>query len=281
MTGRDNQKMRESAGTAAFSWEEGAPARVVRELIRTPAFRELVKLGLREGPPGNASSLARVLLREDVDMALSALGSVPGAVNWLMEFLLETLRQLNGFPAPVLGDFAGQLAGKVDREKAQALAAEASQALQKLLREDPGTAARLREGLVGAVNASLWAASSALEMPILRAGGASPEAGGEASAIDPEAVAELLNSLCRAAAAPLSRSPGFLEEMFEHLDREALRDAADGLLEALLFTAPRVIFWLPGALKRKYGVKLYIYLLMPPGLLTAAVILRKAFKKAR
>jgi len=59
--------------------EVGLAARVLRELVRTPAFRELVKLNLAETDPERARELVRTLLWEDPNLSLSAAGVTPDA----------------------------------------------------------------------------------------------------------------------------------------------------------------------------------------------------------
>jgi hypothetical protein len=251
----------------------GAPARVLRELMRTPAFRELLKLSLREGPPGSAASLARTLLREDVDLALSVMGSTPLALNRLLEFLLEMAEQLSSFPAPILEDFLRQMAERVDGERASALSAALGEVLDSILWGNPQAVLRLKAALVDVANSGMWAGAEALE----RLRGPSDGASGpllELPGMDAEAAAELLNSLARLLGQSLSRRPDFLREVFSHIDREAMRQAADGALGSALEMCMPALAWLPGALLRRYGPKVYVYSFGVCGLLAAPAILR-------
>ena len=251
----------------------GAPARVLRELMRTPAFRELLKLSLQEGPPGSAASLARTLLREDVDLALSVLGSTPLALNRLVEFLLEMAEQLSSFPAPILEDFLRQMAERVDGEKAAALSAAMGEVSDNILWENPQAVLRLKAALVDGANSGMWAGAEVLERlrgPSDGASGPLPDLPG----LDAEAAAELLNSLARLLGRSLSRRPDFLREVFSHIDREAMRQAADEALGPALEMCLPALAWLPGALLRRYGSKVYIYSFGICGLLAAPAALQ-------
>ncbi len=145
--------------------QAGALPRVMRELIRTPMFRELLKLNLQESPPGTAAELARTILWEDVDVTLSLLGSSPQAVNFVCEFLVEAGRQFQNFPAEVLQIFIRQMGEKVDLENLQALPGAVSPVIDTLVWSDPAAVQGLRNLLASAANASLWGASGVLAPP--------------------------------------------------------------------------------------------------------------------
>jgi hypothetical protein len=209
--------------------QSGALPRVMRELIRTPVFRELLKLNLQESPPGTAAELARTVLWEDVDVTLSLLGSSPQAVNFLSEFLVETGRQFQNFPAEVLQIFIRQMGEKVDVESLQALPGAVSPVIDTLLWSDPAAVQGLHNLLAAVANASLWGASGMLSRLE-----EAPPTSGKRTSLDAEAVAELINSGARSLSKAAASRPGFLGEVASHIDREAVRGAADGALSALL-----------------------------------------------
>lgn len=244
----------ENTPRAADAMQTGALPRVVRELIRTPVFRELIKLNLRESPPGTASELARTILWEDVDMTLSLLGSSPQALNFLSEFLVETGRQFQNFPAEVLQIFIRQMGEGVDRENLQALPGALAPIIDTLIWSDPAAVQSLRNGLVGAANAGLWMSSSTLTR--LEAGLKSAPAG---PPLDAEAVAELINSGARSLGRSIASRPGFLKEVVAHVDRKAVRRAADEAFNALLdarIPIISVVSWACGAVFRRIKGKL-------------------------
>lgn len=207
----------------------GALPRVTRELIRTPLFRELLKLNLQETSPGTAAELARTIIWEDVDITLSLLGSSPQAINFASEFLLELGRQIGNFPGGVLQTFLSQMGEKVDLDSLKALPEAVSPVLDNLVWSDPAVMRGLRGMMASAANASLWGAAGVLDRL-----GESPPASGKGKTLDAEAVAELINAGARSLSRSAVSRPGFLSDVVSHIDREAVRVAADGALSAFL-----------------------------------------------
>lgn len=97
--------------------EAGAGARIIREVIRTPTFVELIKTNTTGLEPEKARELVRVLMFEDINLSLSLGGTTPDVVNYLIEAVLEVGRQLDQFPGPLLDAFVDELGARIDREK--------------------------------------------------------------------------------------------------------------------------------------------------------------------
>jgi len=83
---------------------------VLRELLRTPAVRELLRDRLREGEP---SGIADVLW-EDPDLTLGAVAATPAQVNRLAGASLDIAQRLDAMPDPVLREFVTELVADVD-----------------------------------------------------------------------------------------------------------------------------------------------------------------------
>lgn len=124
--------------------DAGLKTRVLRELIRTPAFRELVKLNLADVDPARARQLVRTALWEDPNLSLSAAAVSPQAINYLVEALLELGKQLGNLAPKLTEAFVAETVGDIDFEKMR----QALQAWAPLvLREMPGLLrAKLRAG---------------------------------------------------------------------------------------------------------------------------------------
>lgn len=108
-------------GAPAAGEGAGAGARVMREVIRTPAFLEIIKTNMAAVDPEKAGAAVRTVLWEDPELALSLMGTGPEVVNYLVEAVLELGRQMNQFPGPLLDAFALQMAGRLDSEKLAAV----------------------------------------------------------------------------------------------------------------------------------------------------------------
>lgn len=98
------------------SYQSGAGSRVLREIIRTPAFLEIIKLHAKGLDPESARELVRTFLWEDVELSLSLVGTVPEIVNYLAAAVLELGRQMNNFPGGLLDQYVMQIGSEIDVE---------------------------------------------------------------------------------------------------------------------------------------------------------------------
>ena len=115
---------------------QGLSERLIREMMRTPAMKELVLLQLKGIKPDSAPGLVRTMLWEDPGVSLSLFGALPDTVNWLLEFLLEMGRQFNGLPEPLLKDFLGRIGEGIDPERLKELPQVYGQLLGRLLADE-------------------------------------------------------------------------------------------------------------------------------------------------
>lgn len=118
--------------TRATAGGAGAGARVLREIIRTPAFLELIKVNSSDLDPEAARELVRTLMWEDVELSLSLVGTLPEVVNYLAAALLELGGQMNGFPGGLLRQFVEQAAAEIDLETLKEFPATFSPLLEKV-----------------------------------------------------------------------------------------------------------------------------------------------------
>lgn len=125
--------MAEASGADSYC-DEGARAgaRVMREIIRTPAFLEIIKTNMTALDPEGARIAVRTILWEDPELALSLASTVPEVVNYLVEAVLELGRQLNQFPEPLLNAFIDQLVLGVDPEELRQFPAVYGPLMQKI-----------------------------------------------------------------------------------------------------------------------------------------------------
>ncbi len=109
---------------------------LVRELLRTPGFKELLLIHLRDVNPENAAELVRAFLWEDVAFSMSVLGASPSLVNWVVELLLELGKQLNNFTLDILRDFIARMGKDLDTERLKELPSAYAPLVNQLLLED-------------------------------------------------------------------------------------------------------------------------------------------------
>lgn len=96
------------------NWQAGAGARVLREIIRTPAFLEIIKMNAKDLDPESAREVVRTFLWEDVELSLSVVGTVPEVVNYLTAFVLELGKQMNDFPGGLLEQYVEKIVAEID-----------------------------------------------------------------------------------------------------------------------------------------------------------------------
>lgn len=122
-----------------------AGARVMREIIRTPAFLEIIKTNMTMLDPEGARMAVRTILWEDPELTLSLAGTAPDVINYLVEAVLELGRQLNQFPAPLLDAFLDQLMTGVNTEGMREVPAVYGPLLEKI---DAGQRVRVAAGAI-------------------------------------------------------------------------------------------------------------------------------------
>jgi hypothetical protein len=120
-----------------------AIARILRELINTPKFKEAVILLLNSIDPPAARKLVRVLFWEDAGLFLSIVGAVPSMVNAGSELVAEVGAQLNSMPPLLLQDFINQVVEGIDG----AAAGEAAGRLVSMVLSLQAEGSRLPQGL--------------------------------------------------------------------------------------------------------------------------------------
>ena len=93
---------------------EGAGARILRELIRTPKFREAVLILLKSIDPPAARQVVRTFFWEDAVLFMSVLGAAPELVNLFINAAAEALAQAGALPPGLLRDFIDRVAAGLD-----------------------------------------------------------------------------------------------------------------------------------------------------------------------
>jgi hypothetical protein len=109
---------------------------VVRELIRTQGFKELLLIHLRDINPENARELVKAAIWEDVAFSMSVIGASPKLINSLAEALVELGVQLNNFTLEILRDFLAKMGQDLDVETLKSIPAAYAPLVNDLLLND-------------------------------------------------------------------------------------------------------------------------------------------------
>lgn len=191
-------------------------AAVTRELLRTPAFRELLRINLRGDWEVGAAELAEALLSEDPEVALAAATSLPRAINALARALAQAGRAADRFTPALLRAYAAQLWEELDTEALAEVGQVYLGILRRLLLEDDEARAALLRWAAGRINSLARGAARTLEA---------------AEQLPPEQA--LLSSQQIAVHLLGSMDFGLLRRTAEAASRESLRRAPALLDEAL------------------------------------------------
>jgi len=135
----------------------GLSERLLKEVIATPALKELILLQMKDIKPETAPGLIKTLLWGDPGISMSLFGALPDMVNWLLELLLELGRQLNGLPEPLLKDILGQVGTGIDTGRLQELPGVYGQLAKRLVIGEGKTPEEARAAVIAAVNSALAA----------------------------------------------------------------------------------------------------------------------------
>ncbi len=133
----------------------GLSERLLKEVIATPALKELILLQMKDIKPETAPGLIKTLLWGDPGISMSLFGALPDMVNWLLELLLELGRQLNGLPEPLLKDILGQVGTGIDTGKLKEFPGVYGQLARRLLIGEGKTPEETRAAVIAAINAAL------------------------------------------------------------------------------------------------------------------------------
>lgn len=136
---------------------------MVRELLRSPGFKELLNIHLRGIDPASARELVRTFLWEDVGFSMGMLGASPKLLNWLVEALIELGVQLNNFTKDILRDFLVRMGNDLDVERMKALPGAYAPLLNDLLLEDREALDALIAGLGSLVESMTRAVGPAVK----------------------------------------------------------------------------------------------------------------------
>jgi len=132
------------------SGAESVAAAVLREVLATPALREILSLQLGElgqgGAQGAGPALVKAALRADPALWLSLSSAGPAVAEQVAHSLVALGRELGRLPAPLMEAYLGQLAAQLRREPLRELPRVWAPLLGKAL---PGVLNLAFEGVAG------------------------------------------------------------------------------------------------------------------------------------
>jgi len=106
--------------------------RMLAYLLNKPAFKENLRIVLKNIDPESSPELVKTLLWQDIEVSLGLLGALPDVANSLIRAIDEVLVQINDkFTPELLAGFIGSLLDEIDAVRLQHII----QNLQPLVRD--------------------------------------------------------------------------------------------------------------------------------------------------
>ena len=94
-----------------------ARANVLGELLDKTAFKDSLRLFLKNIDPETSPHLVRTLLGRDIEVPLAVAGALPALANAVIKAVCELIVQVREkFPAPMLASFVESLLSDIDKE---------------------------------------------------------------------------------------------------------------------------------------------------------------------
>lgn len=216
--------MKTDAETASAVETKGlldAADRILRELIKTPKFKETVVILLNSIDPPSARKLVRTLFWQDPGLLLSLMGSLPALINVASEALAEVANQMNTMPPPLLQDFLNQVVAGIDGAAAgEAAGGLVSMALGLGVSDQDNV---LRRGLSALARDFTRAYAEAASGAALSQRLGAWMAGAAERAKDPHSA---VHGLVQAAAAAVRENPAFVDHVLKPILQPALEASA-------------------------------------------------------
>ena len=92
-------------------------SKVMEELLTKTAFKDSLRLFLKNIDPEASPQLVRTLLGTDIEVPLAIVGSLPAIANGFIRAGMELVVQVRGkFPPPLLASFVESLFQDIDKE---------------------------------------------------------------------------------------------------------------------------------------------------------------------
>ena len=212
--------------------EIGTLPRVLREVLRSPFFKEILKLHLTDIDPNTARDAIKVLMWEDVDFALSLFDASPQVLNSVLGAVLELGIQLQNFSPELLRSYVNHMSGEIDTDSFREIPSVYSSLIETLFWENPELKKKISEGIFTGVNNFLAAGAGVMTRMDETAleGVASP--GG--TALDPEAVGKFVTAGARLLHHAAEKNPYFLGDVARNIEVDELVAAAFSILKGML-----------------------------------------------
>jgi hypothetical protein len=102
--------------------EPGTVVRLLREIVNTPAFVEVIKTNLGTFDEESARQLVRTLMKEDPELSVTVAATFPQIVNYLAAAVAEFGQQLDNLPEGLGDQYLEEFTLGIDSARFQEIA---------------------------------------------------------------------------------------------------------------------------------------------------------------
>jgi len=128
---------------------------VLKEILKTPVFKDILRDYLGNIDPQNGRSMAKTFLWEDTEVILAIMGALPSMINWFIGFLGEMGKQINSaFTPQLLKAFIENMGADVDKDGFKEGLSAFVALVQGILKEYPGLEDAILKAIGEGVNVS-------------------------------------------------------------------------------------------------------------------------------
>ena len=203
---------------------------ILKQILKTPVYKDILRGNLNEMNPNSGSSLVKTLVREDPEVFLSLISSLPTCINTLTSAVSELAVQLeNMYPPEILKSYLLSLAEDIDKKAI----GECSAAWLKLV-------------------SSLWEVSSDVRL----------QAKNTILSSGPKVIAGAINQAARSLNILIRNDPNtlstFVSDVLKEADKSEIKQASLNLAEAFLDQKWHLASWalqlLRRRIRKKFGI---------------------------
>ncbi|HEY9159506.1 MAG TPA: hypothetical protein VIS94_00265 [Desulfomonilia bacterium] len=192
---------------------------IIKELIKSPFIKGMIRRRLKEITPEEARSLVRTILWQDIEVVFGVMGALPSCIN---------------AAAAAMGTLAHELKAKVSPEMSKGFAMSIIQDIDTAIIKDSTHALAELSGSI--IEASPELKNFIIDkLPGIIATGINSTASG-------------INKLCKEDPALIG---SFVNSLAGSLDKQALNEATLNITEAFLDTGPGLAGWTLKLIKRR------------------------------
>lgn len=133
-----------------IDYNEGEKGSVIKEILRTPLFNEMIREYFYSIDSKNGLSFAKTLLTEGSEVGIYIIDALPSIINFILAAALQSASQMyNSYPPAFLKSIIVRIIDEVDKESLQKVISLNKALVKDIILESPELPATIIEALKG------------------------------------------------------------------------------------------------------------------------------------